>query len=337
MDGRKNNASVHETSLMTENNIDTSAGESSPHEKRTDPVSYASLLNTRKTGKIANFRILENTESVMGADVAIPLVNVQQVNDRFANTLVGYFFGKRLAFPIIKNHVNKTWAKYGLQKVMMHSKGIFFFKFDSELGIQRVLEEGPWMIRTIPLILNPWSPNLSLIREDITSVPVWIKMHDDPIAAFSEDRLSMIATKLGRPIMLNACTSSMCMESWGRTSFARALIEITSDQDLKDNLVVAILRINGTGHTMESIRVEYDITPVRVEDDMEGFTTVARKGGKGKNNDQTNPKLVDGIHLNKSKLNFYYIPVQKQKQKDTKAPTTDSVNMFELKNSYDAL
>ncbi|GJS43697.1 reverse transcriptase domain, reverse transcriptase zinc-binding domain protein [Tanacetum coccineum] len=158
-------------------------------------------------------------------------------------------------------------------------------------------------------------------------------MHDVPIAAFSEDGLSMIATKLGRHIMLDAYTSLMCMESWGRTSFARALIEITSDQELKDNLVVAIPRINGTRHTMESIQVEYEwkpprcevckifghitkqcpksIKPVRVEDDMEGFTTVARKGGKGKNNDRTNPKLVDGIRLN-------------------------NVNIFELKNSYDA-
>ncbi|GJU34638.1 uncharacterized protein Tco_1182992 [Tanacetum coccineum] len=215
------------------------------------------------------------------------------------------------------------------------------------------------MIRIIPLILNSWSLNLSLTREDITSVPVWIKIHDVPIAAFSEDGLSMIATKLGRHIMLGAYTSLMCMESWGRTSFARALIEITSNQELKDNLVVAIPRINGTGHTMESIRVEYEwkpprcevckifgditkqcpksIKPVRVEDDMEGFTTVACKGGKGKNNDRTNPKLVDGIRLNKSKPNFYYRPVQKQKQKDTKDPTTDSVNIFELKNSYDAL
>lgn len=40
-----------------------------------------------------------------------------------------------------------------------------------------------WMIRTIPIILNPWSPNASLTKEDLTKVPVWVKLHDVPMAA----------------------------------------------------------------------------------------------------------------------------------------------------------
>ncbi|GJT64447.1 zinc knuckle CX2CX4HX4C containing protein [Tanacetum coccineum] len=102
-----------------------------------------------------------------------------------------------------------------------------------------------------------------LTKDDITSVPVWVKLHDVPIAAFAEDGLSMIATKLSKPLMLDAYTSTMCLESWGRTSYARALIETTSDQEMKENLVVAIPRQNGKGYTMENVWVEYEWKPLR--------------------------------------------------------------------------
>lgn len=141
------------------------------------PVSYAGVLNSDQTCKKANFRSLDNTETVEGADLAILMATVQEVNDCFSNTLVGYFIGKRLAFPIVENYVKNTWAKCRIMRVMMNSNG-FFFKFDLKTGLEQVLENGPWMIRTIPIILNTWTPNMNLTKDDITSVLVWVKLHD---------------------------------------------------------------------------------------------------------------------------------------------------------------
>ncbi|GKA11304.1 putative RNA-directed DNA polymerase, partial [Tanacetum coccineum] len=52
---------------------------------------------------------------VVGTRVAIPLEAVEEVRSRFANTLYGYFIGKRLAFPLVENYVKNTWAKFGLK------------------------------------------------------------------------------------------------------------------------------------------------------------------------------------------------------------------------------
>nr|GFD07502.1 zinc knuckle CX2CX4HX4C [Tanacetum cinerariifolium] len=43
-------------------------------------------------------------------------------------------------------------------------------------------------------------------------------LHDVPSQVFSEDGISLIATQLGKPIMLHTYTSSMCIESWGQSS-----------------------------------------------------------------------------------------------------------------------
>ncbi|GKC71048.1 retrotransposon protein, putative, ty1-copia subclass [Tanacetum coccineum] len=79
--------------------------------------------------------------------------------------------------------------------------------------------------------------------------------------AFSEDGLSAIATKLGTPLMLDSYTSDMCMQSWGRSSYARVMIELRADVELKDNIVIAMPKFTREGHYICNVRVEYEWKP----------------------------------------------------------------------------
>ncbi|GJT29549.1 hypothetical protein Tco_0909824 [Tanacetum coccineum] len=58
-----------------------------------------------------------------------------------------------------------------------------------------------------------WSCNANPSKKDLSSVLVLVKFHD-PITAFTYDALSVIATKLGTPLMLNTYTTTMYTESW---------------------------------------------------------------------------------------------------------------------------
>ncbi|GKB10137.1 hypothetical protein Tco_0844060 [Tanacetum coccineum] len=60
------------------------------------------------------------------------------------------------------------------------------------------------------------------------------------MTAFSEDGLSAISTKLGTTLMLDSYTFNMCMQSWGSSSYARAMIELRTNVELKDTIVVAM-------------------------------------------------------------------------------------------------
>ncbi|GKG16404.1 hypothetical protein Tco_0358727, partial [Tanacetum coccineum] len=55
----------------------------------------------------------------------------------------------------------------------------------------------------------------------------------------------------------------MCLESWGRSSYARVLIEINACNDFSDNLVMVVPNLEGTGYTKETIRIEYEWEPPR--------------------------------------------------------------------------
>ena len=107
--------------------------------------------------------------------------------------------------------------------------------------------------------------NRNLLKEDLTNIPVWVKFHDVPFAMFSDDGLCLLATLIGTPKRLDAFTSQMCKESWGRSSFARCMIEVKSDEVLRDSLTVEIPLLDGSGSTIEKIRVEYEWKPPRCD------------------------------------------------------------------------
>ncbi|XP_022015042.1 uncharacterized protein LOC110914562 [Helianthus annuus] len=72
----------------------------------------------------------------------------------------------------------------------------------------------------------------------------------------------MIATAIGEPKLLDSYTTSMCMDTWGRSSYARALIEISAESDLKDEIVIAVPELEGEGFIKEKLRVEYEWSPL---------------------------------------------------------------------------
>ena len=67
-----------------------------------------------------NFQSLESDAGNVEADLIIPMASVQEVNERFANSLFGYFIGNRIAYPLVEQYAWNKWSKHGLQKVMMN-------------------------------------------------------------------------------------------------------------------------------------------------------------------------------------------------------------------------
>ncbi|GKD26032.1 zinc knuckle CX2CX4HX4C containing protein [Tanacetum coccineum] len=185
----------------------------------------------------ANFHSVKVDKVYDGVDILIPRLVVKNISSRFENTLYGYFIGKRIAFPVVEYFVKNNWAKFGLKRIMMNAKGFFFFKFESHTGLESVLEGGPWMIKNNPVILKEWKMNTSLLKEELNR----------------------------KPIMLDAYTSSMCKDSWGRSSFARCLIEVSSVEPFKEEITIGIPQLEGDDFSKETIYVEYEWKPPRCD------------------------------------------------------------------------
>nr|GEZ73493.1 zinc knuckle CX2CX4HX4C [Tanacetum cinerariifolium] len=127
------------------------------------------------------------------------------------------------------------------------------------------LDPGPWMIRNSLIILKKWSMDTILCKEELTRILVWVKIHDVPIQVFSEDSFSITTSQIGKPIMLDYYTTSMCIESWGISSFSYCLIEINADDVLKESLTIGVPLIEGTAFTIETVSIEYEWKPPRCD------------------------------------------------------------------------
>lgn len=123
---------------------------------------------------------------------------------------------------------------------------------------------------------------------------------------------------------------------WGRSSFARCLIEIDSKDALKESITIGVPYIDSLGFYSETIRVEYEWKPPRcdvclifghsgdtcskkvvptpvVEKSNDGFQQVVNK--KGKNKKDANNKTSTVVHG---------VPVGKNMQYRPKATTKPS-------------
>ncbi|GJS25269.1 zinc knuckle CX2CX4HX4C containing protein [Tanacetum coccineum] len=240
-----------------------------------------------------------NEEKVLGAHVALPLAAVQEISAKFDHTLYGYFIGSSLAFPIVNNYVRNAWAKYGVESTIVRD-GFFLFKFSSHEGLIKVLDKGPWFIRSRPLMLNTWSANTKMKKI---------------VQGFRE----------------------MCLNPWGPKTYARVLIELSADQALMDSVIVAVPFPNGTGHSLENLDVEYEWRPSRCSkckifghDDAfcpskdkrvalnssTGTGSLFNLGSEG-GKQSSKSKPIHGIRFSKPKPKFFYRPVSKVSQGET--------------------
>ncbi|GJV68906.1 retrotransposon protein, putative, ty1-copia subclass [Tanacetum coccineum] len=202
----------------------------------------------KPSGKKLNIHTLF-TPGSNGIDVVVPVESIRAISKRYANNKDCLFLGK-------------LWHTHLLLE-LVSSIGLFSFQFSSMDVIDAMLENGPWFIQNNPLILKKWHPDENLLKEDVSTVLVWVKLIGVPVTAFSEDGLSAIVAKLGSPLMIDSYTSDMCMQSWVRSSYTRAMIELRADVELKDNIVVAMPKIKGECHYICNVRVEYEWKPPR--------------------------------------------------------------------------
>nr|GEZ05462.1 hypothetical protein [Tanacetum cinerariifolium] len=162
------------------------------------------------------------------------------------------------------------------------------------------------------------------VKAEVKKAPFWIKLHHVPIVAYLEIGLSLITTQLGKPIMLDSYTSSMCLSSWGKSTYARALIEVSAENELLDSLVIAM-----------PIDKDNDL-PV-VNDADEGFVEVKKKKHKNKNKQHK----VAGLRLPKPQPQLLYRRVERgetfQKVHTDKVPIVTQAPKLIVKNSFGPL
>lgn len=178
--------------------------------------------------------------------VAIPKSVFDQSCSLWEDCLLGQFFGPP-KIAVIQSFPVKLWGRNGRVDVIPLEGDGFLFKFSDPATKLWVLGGGPWFIVGRPLLLQKWTPGLTLEKLSMQKFPIWIVLHGVPIELLIPDGLSYIASAIGAPLSLDKTT-----EQRRRVQFARICVEVACGDDLPDTIKVDI---EGVGQI--EVSVEY--------------------------------------------------------------------------------
>ncbi|KAH0773408.1 hypothetical protein KY290_010545 [Solanum tuberosum] len=82
-----------------------------------------------------------------------------------------------------------------------------------------------------PFIVTAWSPNMDFSREELHSVPIWIKFPGLDFKYWSPKGTSKLGTLIGKPLIVDKNT-----ERKAGLNFARLMVEVDMDTILPESI-----------------------------------------------------------------------------------------------------
>ncbi|GJY99384.1 zinc knuckle CX2CX4HX4C containing protein [Tanacetum coccineum] len=108
---------------------------------------------------------------------------VAEGSKKWEKTLCGYFVGYRMSVNELRYNLRRMWGRHGFKDIVDYNNGIYFMKFHSETGLDFIVNNGPWMVKNKPLIVQQWDINMSLDKREPEKIPLWIKLCNVPLEA----------------------------------------------------------------------------------------------------------------------------------------------------------
>jgi hypothetical protein len=122
-----------------------------------------------------------------------------------------------------------------------------------EKSRDEVMEAKIWYMTNKPLILRRWSLGMQLLKLSLSSVPIWIKMHNLPIEFWNITCLSYVASGIGKPLCADFVTKEQL-----RIGFARVLVEVSIDSDFPKKIEIV-----GVDGNRVVVGIEYPWIPIK--------------------------------------------------------------------------
>ncbi|GKB99287.1 RNA-directed DNA polymerase, eukaryota, reverse transcriptase zinc-binding domain protein [Tanacetum coccineum] len=170
-------------------------------------VSYAKMITSNDTKIDKTLCYIPTTIGENGSDVAIFDEDlVKSGSAKWNLTVCCYFVGTMMNFYELRYNLRKIFGKQS------------------------------WLVGGWPLLVQKWSPDVSFERTEPDNIPLWIKMFDIPLEAWSAKGISTLAS---------------------------SLVEVNAGKEFKDVIEVQYKENDGMIITSKKIKVEYSWKPAK--------------------------------------------------------------------------
>lgn len=154
------------------------------------------------------------------------------IDEAWGFCLLGFFSGPFPGRKLLHDLYNSWGVEYMYN---FHHSGWMVFKFSTNEDRQKVLKGGPYSRMGRQIHLKTIPKYFGFDSNEMTIVPVWVKLHDWPFEFWNEKSLSEFSSMLGFP----ECTDGFtCMKR--SISHARVLIHIDATKELKKEMLTKL-------------------------------------------------------------------------------------------------
>ncbi|GJW67965.1 RNA-directed DNA polymerase, eukaryota, reverse transcriptase zinc-binding domain protein [Tanacetum coccineum] len=242
--------------------MDKSKEMSSNQDDDVGKKSFAEVFSASLTDNDRNLECIPTEIDENGIEVVVfDEIMVAKGCKRWDLTLCGFFVGYKMSVNELRYNLKRMWSRYGFKDIVDYCNGVFFMKFHNEEGLNNVVNSGPWMVNRKPLVVQKWSVDLKLDSTELDKVPLWVRLCNIPVEAWTVKGISALASRIGKPVVMDAVTASKCKQGIGMVRFARVLIEVNAKKEMVDNIEVVYKNKEGNVQCRKNVKVLYDWKP----------------------------------------------------------------------------
>ncbi|GJY52437.1 zinc knuckle CX2CX4HX4C containing protein [Tanacetum coccineum] len=166
-------------------------------------------------------------------------------------------------FVLFDETIISEGCRFGFKDIVDVNNGIYFIKFHNTEGLEAIVESGPWMVNSKPFFVQKWDIHVCLDKKEPEMIPIWVRLCNVPLEAWTTKGISALASRLGKPLVMDNVTAEMCKMGVGRVRYARVLVEVSAKKVLPQEFKIVYRDKGNEEICRKVIHVKYDRKPTR--------------------------------------------------------------------------
>ncbi|GJQ90834.1 RNA-directed DNA polymerase, eukaryota, reverse transcriptase zinc-binding domain protein [Tanacetum coccineum] len=120
-----------------------------------------------------------------------------------------------------------------------------------------------WMVNSKPFFVQKWDIHVCLDKKEPEMIPIWVRLCNVPLEAWTTKGISALASRLGKPLVMDNVTAEMCKMGVGRVRYARILVQVSAKKVLPQEIEIVYRDKGNEEICRKVIHVKYDWKPTR--------------------------------------------------------------------------
>ncbi|XP_018479591.1 uncharacterized protein LOC108850579 [Raphanus sativus] len=155
------------------------------------------------------------------------------MNNLWKSCMIVRVLGRNIPILSLTRRLEELWKPKGSMHVMDLPRHFFMVRFEKEEEYMAALSGGPWRAFGSYLMVQAWTPEFDPLKDEIDTMPVWVRISHIPVNFYHKTILMGIARGLGRPIRVDMTTLKL-----ERARFARVCVEVNLNKPLKGSVLI---------------------------------------------------------------------------------------------------